>query len=101
LLAGKLKGMGGKALLAPMMLICAKTVSLLVFWSACAGSPSIDIPSFQVLFPILITLFLSALNAGGMVTVDGVEYNMTLFGFLIGMCPCFTSKLPKTSTALK
>lgn len=61
-LAGKLKGMGGKALLAPIMIICAKTI----------------------VFPILITLFLSALDAGGPITVDGVEYNMTLFAFFLG-----------------
>jgi hypothetical protein len=60
--AGKLKGMTGKALLAPMLLIFCKTI----------------------LFPVLIALFLTALGAGGEVEVNGEKFSLLLFGFLMG-----------------
>ena len=65
---GKFKSMSGRTLFAPLVLICSKIL----------------------LLPILIAMLLPVFGAS-VITVDGVEYSLVLFGFIYGSLPSATA----------
>lgn len=64
-MAGKFKGMAGKALLTPLLLTGAKTL----------------------LLPIMNTVLVSAFDVKPFVDADGQETELSLVGFILGTIP--------------